>query len=140
MTTFDDAQKRYDEICSRLEKYENNKIALRKNALTELYETKQKLYKTMVKSCPHDTVEIRYGSYTDVGYGLDRHYYHYDLYCIRCNTYLLCKTDGDSKPVTRNMPLIDAVNEYTKRESLSDDELRKLNVKKSIHSVVKYYV
>lgn len=121
-------------VDEQLAKYYNNKIALRYNKVTDLEKTKRALHKKLKDTCPHDQVVVQRGTYTDVGYGCDRYYTHHDLYCKRCSTYLLQRTDGGGRDLTDPVPLFDAVQFYHSKEPLSDDELLRLGVQRHVHT------
>jgi len=128
-TKFNEIQELYTGVCTTLEKYNNDKISLKKSKLSELYTKKSEYEKAMKTACPHDQTHVYRGTLTDIGYGLDRHYTHYDLYCTRCNTYLLLNTDGgkdDRWNVFGPASLEDAIQAFRKHENISDEDLRKL--------------
>lgn len=136
MRTIDDwneCAERLTDCAERLAKYRNDKIKLKYSVAKALEEEYADLCRELPTHCPHDQVVLRYGTYTDVGYGCDRYYYHHDLYCQRCKKYLIQRTDGDGKTITTPMPLIDAVLEYIKHEPLSDDQLRTFGVIRERH-------
>lgn len=115
----------------KLTKYKANKIALRKNALNELETQYYALLRKLPEVCPHDQVSVVHGSYTDIGYGCDRHYHHYDLRCERCGSFLTSKTEGNNQRKEFGpVPLEEAIEWYLKRERLSDEELDKLGFRR----------
>lgn len=142
---WNELKEQLEPIKVKLDKYEANKIALRKNEQNQLWADRYSLEKEMIQSCPHDQVYIFHDSYTDVGYGCDRYYYHDDMYCDRCKTNLTQKTDRrpsspDQLPYGTKgpFPLFEAVQLYTKRESLTSEELRSFGVRKEIQSITTF--
>lgn len=125
---WNEISKELEPIDEKLSKYYLNKIALRNNVLDDLKKAKYALHKEQKASCPHDQCVIKHGSYTDRGYGCDRHYYHHDLFCSRCETYLNLRTDGDGRIVSQVFPLEEIIETYLSKESMTDDELRKIGI------------
>lgn len=85
-TSFDEILETQAQIMSIVEKYENNKIALRIQQLDRLYEVKADLARNLKRVCKHPTLDIRNDYWTDSGYGLDRHYDYVAITCPTCKT------------------------------------------------------
>lgn len=111
-------------------KWLNGDIALTGPEHTILTKERDELIRSLPELCPHDQVVVARGTYTDIGYGCDRYYTHYDLYCTRCGKLIYDRSHDYTgrRAITNPMPLQDAVIEYLKHEHLSDDELRSFGI------------
>ena len=127
---WNECAERVTKCAERLAKYRNDKIKLKYSTAQALEKEYADLCRELPTHCPHDQTVVRYGTYTDVGYGCDRYYYHHDLYCERCKKFLIQRTDGDSRTISQPADLVDAVLLYNSKEPLSDEDLRKFGVRR----------
>lgn len=120
-----------------------DKIQLNHSQHKELFDSRLKLSKDLKEACPHDQCVICRGTYTDVGYGCDRYYTHYDVQCKRCNEVLINNTcDTQRRAITEPLPLVEAVIALQKYERVSEDDLMKFGIRKQTYTThtTKYIV
>ena len=128
---WESATRKLKRASAKYAKWCNGDIALTGPEHDALNTERNDLIRSLPKLCPHDQVVVARGTYTDVGYGCDRYYTHYDLYCNRCGKLIHDRTcDSNRRAITQPMPLQDAVIEYIKHEHLSEDELRKFGIRR----------
>lgn len=133
---FEEIKEKQQEVNEILEKYENNKIALRKDKLSDLYRQKHQLTKDLVKACDHSRCVIHKGYYRDIGYGCDRFYDTYEIYCNKCESNLIERISDNRQQISKEYSLEEIVPLYQKYKSLSDVELRNLGFSR-IENVVR---
>jgi hypothetical protein len=93
--TWDQRRKR---VGARFARYEAGNLALTKGEIAELYKEQD----WVISNCPHDVVLHKTGSWTDSGYGLDRHVPCEWSQCEFCAKVLSgTRGDGDDSRVVR---------------------------------------
>lgn len=127
--TFKEALAVLNTVKVRYDKYQNNKLKLTKQQASDLENEYYTAIRTYKAKCPHNEVIVFEGSYTDVGYGLDRHYKHYDIWCPCCSKLLLDRVDNPKDyELQRGLTgtLEEAIDWLQNREPARENELEKL--------------
>jgi hypothetical protein len=95
-------------IDHRVWQYENNEVALTKKQVEELYAERTRL----LKACPHLSASHYRGSWSDSGYGLDRHYATEWIECDYCKKHLDGGDRGEATTLLRRGPWDDDKKQF----------------------------
>jgi hypothetical protein len=125
-------------VQARIDLYEAGKQAYTKTQVEDLYAKKNQLTADIKKACVHDHSCLKCSSWVDKGYGTDRTYYEWIVYCRDCDTELAKGAESESynSGSTETMPLLDLVRGYP--NLILDSTLEKLGITKH-EKVVKTY-
>lgn len=121
--------------------YEDNKVALTKKQVNDLYSEINKIENLIKTTCHHDHCIMTTQTEVDRGYGLDRYYYYHAVKCTDCNkTFQGKSSDLYIAPrIYKTMKPIKALTIVKKyRNYLTDKTIKELGIEEYKKTKVTY--